>query len=148
LAIKDVVEKISRDVPNLALNVFYMDDGSILGDMDDVFKAWNIIKDVGPQVGFNMNVEKCKLAWATGIVHPENPFGNSVESFPSSNFTLLGSPIGDAEFCDAFVVAKSVKKAKMLGALLAQLKDSQVAFLLLYFCLSFSRMNFFLRTHT
>ena len=122
-----------------------MDDGILMGDMDDVHKAWTILQKEGPSVELHPNIGKCKLVWVSGVAHPENPFVG-VESLNSSNFETLGAAVGDAKFCDDFVTTKALSKATLLASFLPKLVDSQVAFQLLFYCISFSRMVYHLRT--
>ena len=51
LVLQVLVSKLSKEAPNLALNNWYMDDGSLSGKIVDVLKAWNIIKELGPATG-------------------------------------------------------------------------------------------------
>ena len=61
------------------------------------------------------------------------------------NFELLGSPIGDADFCSSFV--KSFTKKAVVHTLgpLSSLDDPQVAHMLLRLCASFCRVVHLLR---
>ena len=61
------------------------------------------------------------------------------------NFELLGSPIGDADFCSSFV--KSFTKKAVVHTLgpLSSLDDPQVAHMLLQLCASFCRVVHLLR---
>ena len=43
-----------------------MDDGSLFGKIADVLKAWNIIKEVGPELGLFVNLQKCELISSCG----------------------------------------------------------------------------------
>ena len=63
LVLQVLVSKLSKEAPNLALNNWYMDDGSLFGKIVDILKAWNIIKEFGPALGLFVNLEKCELEW-------------------------------------------------------------------------------------
>ena len=56
-----LISKIKDEVPELDLNNWYMDDGSLFGKAAAVLKAWNIIKDFGPSLGLQVNLSKCEL---------------------------------------------------------------------------------------
>ena len=45
-----------------------MDDGSLFGKIADVLKAWNIIKEVGPELGLFVNLQKCELISSDHVV--------------------------------------------------------------------------------
>ena len=61
LVLQVLISKIKDEVPDLDLNNWYMDDGSLFGKTRDVLKAWNIIKDFGPSFGLQVNLSKCEL---------------------------------------------------------------------------------------
>lgn len=58
---------------------------------------------------------------------------------------MLGVPIGDADFSDKWVLDKVVNKASNVISHLSDLHDSQVAYLLPRFCLSYCKMVFYIR---
>ena len=50
LVIHEIITAISEEVPGLQLNQWYLDDGVIAGKADDVLKAFNIIRKLGPEL--------------------------------------------------------------------------------------------------
>ena len=50
--------RIRDDFPHLNLGVWYLDDGTIIGDVDDVFKVFQFIESEGPARGLFLNVKK------------------------------------------------------------------------------------------
>ena len=65
--------------------------------------------------------------------------------YPTPNCDILGAPIGTPEHCDQWFTNKAVKKSLKLMEHLTKLDAPHHAYLLLRYCLSFSRMVFFLR---
>ena len=53
LTLHSVIEKIKREVPDLLINVWYLDDGTLCGSSDDLLKALNIIEEEGPPEVFS-----------------------------------------------------------------------------------------------
>ena len=48
---------------NPVYNKWYMDDGGIVGDVELLTKAWNLIKSRGPERGLHLNASKCEWSW-------------------------------------------------------------------------------------
>ena len=61
LALHHIVEKIKLEVPNMLINAWYLDDGSLCGSLEDLVKALNIIEEDGPARGFFVNRSKSTL---------------------------------------------------------------------------------------
>ena len=121
-----------------------MDDGSIIGKTADVERAWNMIVEEGPADGLFANKTKSELVWPMRV--PEShPFPRTMKVYPTPNCDILGAPIGTPEHCDQWVTNKAVKKSLKLMEHLTKLDAPHHAYLLLRYCLSFSRMVFFLR---
>ena len=63
LVLKLLTDRIREQVPGLALNVWYLDDGTLIGKTDDVLAAVHIISAEGPELGLHVNFDKCELWW-------------------------------------------------------------------------------------
>ena len=61
LVLHPLVEKIAREFPDLDLNVWYLDDGTIIGHKDDVHKVFLLIQEEGPRLGLHLNVQKNEI---------------------------------------------------------------------------------------
>ena len=61
LVIHEIITAISEEVPGLQLNQWYLDDGVIAGRAEDVLKAFNIIRKLGPELGMDLNLGKNEL---------------------------------------------------------------------------------------
>ena len=73
----------------------------------------------------------------------EEDVGCTVVSGP--NFELLGAPIGDRAFCEAWMAAKMEEFRPLLREL-GELQDRQVALALLRHCGGFCRLVFYMRS--
>lgn len=51
LTLQPLIEKIKTEVPSLSLNAWYLDDGTLIGSVDDLRKAVDIIESIGPARG-------------------------------------------------------------------------------------------------
>jgi len=52
-----------RDSCKLFLHAWYLDDGTLVGDSEEVAKALDIIRVVGPELGLELNIRKTEIFW-------------------------------------------------------------------------------------
>ena len=83
LSLHPLVEKIQATVPDLLLNVWYLDDGTLCGPPNSLSAAFSIIESFGPPLGLFLNKSK------SFIFFPENS-SISPNSFPSGVPTTNG----------------------------------------------------------
>ena len=143
LALHPIVEKIKEKVPGLLINVWYLDDGTLCGSLDDLAAALTIIEDEGPALGLHLNRSKC-------LIHSiaDTPINNpSLANIPivSGGFDLLGAPLGSTAYCEATFL-KRVNKVQDILTKLCDLQDSQMEATLLRSCLSLPKVMYVLRT--
>ena len=137
-----------------ALNLWYLDDGTLAGDPDTVLNHYKeIIQNAANSHGLEINPSKCELY----IVNSNNPSQNSqhniIEKFknvtPSiklvgkKELTLLGAPI----FQEAIeeVLGPKIKDLELMCSRLKEI-DSHEAFFLLRNSFSMPKLTYFLRT--
>ena len=61
LALQPLVESIRSNVPALKVNVWYLDDGTLCGSLDNLALALQIIERDGPSYGLQLNRSKSLL---------------------------------------------------------------------------------------
>jgi Reverse transcriptase (RNA-dependent DNA polymerase) len=92
LALRELTTTIATEVPELALNSWYLDDGHLSGKAPDLMKCLAIIETAGSDLGLKLNLAKC-------IVYGSNPSLFPTEiSRASDGLVVLGAPIGTATF--------------------------------------------------
>ena len=141
MALHPLIEQVKDEVPELVLNAWYLDDGTLCGTLDDLTHALDIIESVGPSYGLSLNRSKCLLYCPTEssiTLRPDIPITHN-------GFSLLGAPIGPPEFCNQYIIDKG-EQALALVPLLSSLQDSQMAITLLRSCWSFGKMSYLLRS--
>ncbi len=112
----------------MALNAWYLDDGTLIGSPNDLLSA---PERVGPGIGLHWNKAKYLLYIPA----------DANESLPKAipivreGFSLLGCPVGLPDFCEATFQTR-VDKIKLSLGLLHTLKDSQAQTTLLRSCLA------------
>jgi hypothetical protein len=144
LALHQLVRTLLHRVPGLAINLWYLDDGTLIGPIADVFLAYTIIQEHGPAIGSVLNRSKCELWWPS---RPDNldVFPSDVTRVDNAGVDLLGSPIGSAAFMTAYIMRK-LTKLDDIDKQVAKMDDAQVELCLLRNCLGFGKLTHILRT--
>jgi len=124
------------------MQAWFLDDGHLVGDLDDIVSAFRILQDEGPPLGLELSIAKCEMCGPRSEQVPEC-FDSVVKR--QGGFECLGVPIGPTEFCQAHTAARFVKIDSLLEKL-PTLNDTQSAMLLLRYSLSFCRAVFTMRT--
>ncbi|HYN44479.1 MAG TPA: hypothetical protein VER35_00615, partial [Candidatus Limnocylindrales bacterium] len=102
---------------------------------------------VQSDLGVFLNSNKTEIIWLSGVPHDSYPFAGL--NFKCSNvdsLEMLGAPIGSRQWCNDYVLKKAIEKNRAVVDKLDLLNDSQIAFLILRACLSYSKMVYFMRT--
>ena len=144
LTLQPILEKIKEEVPNLLINAWYLDDGTLCGSASDLCSALAIIEEDGPARGLHLNRAKSLLYIPADDPLIHNPLPADIPT-TRGGFDLLGSPIGPAPHCESTVLRR-VKKVQQILANLRDLQDSQMEATLLRSCLSLPKVAFALRT--
>jgi len=144
IALQSLIMLISKKYPNLSLNVWYMDDGTIAGSKNDISGVIDLILQLGPSLGLKLNLKK------SVIYSPSNsPFDDTLFSKDigraNGGITTLGCPLGSPEYLSAFFEKKLSKIISPLGKLHV-LRNPQIALTILLKCVSFCKFSFFIRT--
>ncbi|KAI3778249.1 hypothetical protein L2E82_07407 [Cichorium intybus] len=146
LVLHPLVHKI-RDNCKLLLHAWYLDDGTIIGDSDEVARVLNIIQEDGPGLGLELNIKKTEIFWPScdGRKLRDGCFPADIGR-PSLGVKLLGGAVSrDAGFISGLALKRAVKGVDLMG-LLPQLCDPQSQLLLLRSCMGIAKLFFGLRT--
>ena len=139
-----IVERIKAEVPSLALNAWYLDDGTLVGPPEGLSAALDIIERDGPPLGLHLNRAK-------SLLFVPSQCDSSQSSLPpdipvtSGGFCLLGCPIGPPSYCEEIVQARITRIWECLAAL-HDMQDSQLETTLLRSCLALPKFSYILRT--
>jgi ubiquitin carboxyl-terminal hydrolase 44/49 len=143
LVLHPLALRIQADFPKLDLCVWYLDDGTIIGDVKDVHAVFQLIEKEGPALGLYLNVKKNEIWWPNRSC--DDPFPAEVDRVENAGVKLLGAPIGSREFTTEFV-KKKLKALDDVSKTLREVDDAQVEFGLFRGCLSYNKINHLLRT--
>ncbi|CAG9109033.1 unnamed protein product [Plutella xylostella] len=141
LAINDVVKSLASP-----LNVWYLDDGTIGGNIDTVEKDMKAIIDMFKEMGLELNSNKCELFCCSPNIPNLSTITNLIPGMKlldKTNFTVLGAPIfpeGVPPLLDGKRegINKTVSGLKQLPA--------HVALTIFRCCLSMPKLTYALRT--
>src|SRR5688572_14336249 len=67
LVLHPLALKIEAEFPALDLRVWYLDDGTIIGNVDDVHEVFLLLERDGPALGLHLNVKKNEIWWPSGL---------------------------------------------------------------------------------
>ena len=104
LVLHPLALKIQEQFARLDLCVWYLDDGTIVGPVDEVYQVFKLLQEKGPALGLHLNVSKNELWWPNRA--SEDPFPAEVERLDNAGVKLLGAPIGTRAFTIEFVKKK------------------------------------------
>jgi hypothetical protein len=98
------------------ISVWYLDDGTVVGEVGEVARAWGIIQQEAARAGLKVNQRKCELVPPRGFVSMKGP--GELEDIPllrGDDFELLGAPLGNKTFCENHVLKRVGKLLTSLG---------------------------------
>lgn len=136
LVLQKLVSKLPKE---LDCNLWYLDDGHLVGNSASILTALETILSVGPSLGLHLNLGKCVI------------YGNNLELFPSDirrqsdGLMVLGAPVGSDDFV-LNAVLDTVSKAAILLFKSREIIDPQMELLLLRCCTGAPKMIFWQRT--
>nr|GEW59619.1 hypothetical protein [Tanacetum cinerariifolium] len=146
LILHSLLHKI-KDNCKLLLHAWYLDDGTVIGDSEEVAKVLDIIKVSGPGLGLELNIKKTEIFWPScnGIKLREGLFLVDIRR-PSSGVKLLGEAVSRfTDFISGLAMRRAVNAIDLMG-LLSQLHDPQSELLLLRSCMGIAKLFFGLKT--
>ena len=135
MAIKRVISAL-QDLPGLEWQVWFLDDGVLAGEPDDL----NQLSPQFQHLGLHVNITKCKI-WSPHSVVLDSPVPVVDWSSPK---VVLGTPFGSDAAVSQFLTETRAKHHALLCRL-AQFPDPQVALAILRYCLGAQKINHLLR---
>ena len=122
MVLLEFLDDISN-VPGIDLQLWYLDDGTFVGDSDCISSLLELFLAKGPRFGLHINLAKCEIYW---------PSGNNTEIHRlTDGLELLGSPLHGSDIFFQNTVAKRIDK---LFDIQSHLKDIEAPRLDYIFC--------------
>ena len=112
LVLNILVSAISTrdDCAGLNFHAWYMDDGALAGPMSSVMNVLALLQELGPPLGLHVNIRKCEVFSQSSL----DIFPAGIKKSNNPNIEILGSPIGDADFCHQFISHKRSEAQNLL----------------------------------
>ena len=102
-----LISEISKDdvCSHLQFHALNHDDGVLAGPISAVHRALVLIKAIGPSLGLFVNVSKCEVFSQSDL----SLFQIDMKQSRNPNIEIFEIPIGDKDFCSAFISRKQSK---------------------------------------
>ena len=130
------------------LNIWYLDDGTIAGDIETVLSDLKHIIDAASALGLKINSSKCELSLIGPHADPEvvlqsfRSLAPDIIMTPLDNLSLLGAPILPPALADS--LSKKLQDLKRMVLNLNSL-DSHDGYFLLKNCFAIPKLTYLLR---
>ena len=143
LSLHPLVEHIKAEVPGLALNAWYLDDGTLVGSPEDLAAALHIVERDGPSLCLHLNHSKPLLFIPEEVVASNSPLPSDIPITPRGFCLLECRPIGPPGYCEE-VFTDRIAKVRVSLVALRDMGDSQLETTLLRSCLALPKVSFVL----
>ena len=127
LTLHPLIERIKSEMPDLALNVWYLDNGTLVGPLGDLAATLQIIEDTGPSLGLHLNRSK-------SLIHIPDNADASTFPLPAEIHTTRRDPAPPDYFEEVFRARVEKLKASLVA--LQDMDDSQLEVTFLHSCLA------------
>ena len=139
---------------SLAMNVWYLDDGHLVGDLDTLARSIAIIQMKASKIGVTLNLHKCRV-WGPGRLSPDvqGDHFDLLRSIPEvpwaagNGIRVLGYPVEHPSSSSfrAKELQGIVNRLEEACHVLSNLGDPHVEHILLRYCLDACKVLHFLR---
>lgn len=130
------------------LNRWYLDDGIIAGNHDQVSAALKVLQgEKAQKMGFFLNPTKCELIWLKKEHARDDAFPQAfAQRTYDGNFDIVGTPIGDADHTTAYIRKQITQPTEKAWHSLRKIDDAQAAYTILRTCCNWNRITHLMRT--
>ena len=141
-------------MPSLAVNAWFLDDGTQVGTVGQLQTVVDILVEGGPARGLLLSTAATVPAQGrpkTTVWSPQaqgvqgDPLDRGLVRVEEEGVTLLGAPLGSEEFVGR-EVGKKIGKIREITNRLPHLQDPHTEFVLLRSCLALPKISFLLRS--
>ena len=106
LVLQPIIDRIQREVPNLELYAWYLDDGTQVGNKEDFQRVVDIIRAEGPARGLHLSsaatvrppTHPKSTVWFPRQTAGDDPLVRGIPNIKENGIVLLGTPVGDQAF--------------------------------------------------
>jgi hypothetical protein len=138
---------INQKFPSLALNAWYMDDGTIGGSIQQISDVIDLILQVAPTLGLQLNMKKSILFYPMLSACRDNSKFDINFIRAVNGISSLGCPVGTPTYINDYLTNKIDKFDASLSKLVKLSEaHAQIALAILLKCSGFCKMSFLIRT--
>ena len=101
----------------MVLNVWYLDDGMLVGNWEALVAAWDLLAEEGEPRGLHLSREKSLVFCPHYDPSALYPLGRGVTKGQGGGFKLLGASLGDEEYVEEVLEGRLVGTQQMLDSL-------------------------------
>jgi len=145
LILQRLVRKIKDQCPDLSVNVWYLDDGTLIGKTEDVKRAFDIIQQECLLLGLELNSHKCELWWPNGDLGQWLDFPAEMKRNVGKGIKLLGIPVG-YEHAPHVVNTRISKIEAILNAISDSALNAHCKIILIRSCAAMPKFMFALQS--
>jgi hypothetical protein len=149
LGIFPLLEQIRLRFPGLDLNIWYLDDGVLWGDISLLMEVLAFIEEHGPELGVHINRQKTVLISTSPLdaeTREEMNIPKDLQVVDNCDgFTLLGAPIGSREYCEKFTQTR-IDSIQSVLEKISDLNNPQEELLLLRLCAGVPKFSYAMTT--
>ena len=125
-------------------NLWFLDDGSLGGDVNILLKDLELIRRIGEEIGLSLNEAKCEIVTNDQqVVNQLRDVMPNIRHVPCSEAILLGAPIGDDSTTDVILHQKLTVFQRLADRLISL--TAHDALFLLKNCFSTPKLLYTLR---
>jgi len=146
LILQPMLLRLQAECPKLLANMWYLDDGTLIGTYEDLNKALLIIQEESAVLGLVLNLGKCEIWWPQLDMQAVASFPDQIKRVTTKGIKLLGSGVGDADYIDNVIGKQKVGKIEEILKMLKKVEDPQIQLHLLRVCYVFPKFNYLIRT--
>lgn len=126
-------------------NVWYMDDGTMGGDVDTLLTDFLMLIEKGREIGLVVNVAKCEIITNDDeVVQKFKAIAPDISHVRPASAMLLGAPIGGEQCVDEILAGKLFELRRLSDRL--SMLDAHDALFLLKNCFSIPKLTYTLRS--
>lgn len=108
-----VLSKLLEDLNSDTFQLWYLDDGTLIGTRSEVARIYNYLAATGPKFGLHLNPRKSQLFWPTG--DQSFPLFHQDISRLTEGVMLLGTPLwGSNQFIASSIAGKVIQDVEGL----------------------------------
>ena len=126
-------------------NIWYMDDGTIGGEVETLVADFKMLLEEGSKLGLAINASKCEIITDDAdVVQKVKAIAPAIRHISTASAMLLGAPIGSDQCVDEVLEAKLQELRRLADRV--SLLNAHDALFLLKNCFSIPKLSYTLRT--